>query len=161
MSDAPEAWFSALGQPLGDAEHSEIDAYLGGLGMKTKLPALLVESWDQAGSLARSPVGPWWEIEEAERTRLQELARLDPSDPAWLATTEALHGAAALAAIRSGVADAGLVRAAAGAATYAAFQYRLAQAAKVSPSHAFMRKYALFCGGRWPLGVYGDRFAIF
>jgi hypothetical protein len=24
-----------------------------------------------------------------------------------------------------------------------------------------VRKYALFSGGRWPLGVYGDRFAIF
>lgn len=161
MPNAPEAWFSTLGEPLGDAERSEIDAYLSGLGMNAVLPALLVESWGQAGSLARSPVGPWWDVEEAERSRLQELAQLDPCDPEWLATTETLRGAAALAAVRSGVADPGLVRAAAGAATYATYQYRLARAANVRPSHPFMRKCALFCGGRWPLGVYGDRFAIF
>jgi hypothetical protein len=29
------------------------------------------------------------------------------------------------------------------------------------PEHPFLRKYALYCGGRWPLGVYEDRFAIF
>jgi hypothetical protein len=29
------------------------------------------------------------------------------------------------------------------------------------PTHAFLRKYALYCGGRWPLGVYDGRFAIF
>jgi hypothetical protein len=28
-------------------------------------------------------------------------------------------------------------------------------------SRAFLRKYALYCAGRWPLGVYGERFAIY
>jgi hypothetical protein len=27
--------------------------------------------------------------------------------------------------------------------------------------HPFLRKYALYCGGRWPLGLYHGRFAIF
>ena len=34
-------------------------------------------------------------------------------------------------------------------------------AAGAGDEHPFVRKYALFSGGRWPLGVYGDRFAIF
>ncbi len=38
---------------------------------------------------------------------------------------------------------------------------RLARAAGAGDEHPFVRKYALFSGGRWPLGVYGDRFAIF
>ncbi len=161
MSDYPGAWFSTLGEPLGAGERAEIRAYLDGLGVRTVLPELLVESWAQASSLMHSPAGPCWGAEETERGRLEKLARLDPSDPKWLAETEALHGAAAVAAARSGVADPGLIRAAAGAATYALYQYRLARAASVPPDHPFMRKYALFCGGRWPLGVYGDRFAIF
>jgi len=36
-----------------------------------------------------------------------------------------------------------------------------ARAADAGDHHPFVRKYALFSGGRWPLGVYGDRFAIF
>ena len=160
-ADDPQRWFSTLGEPLGEAERADIDAYLAGLGIGPSLPTLLVESWTQAGSLTRSPAGSWWDIEEAERTRLEKLANLDPSDPEWLTTTDALHGAAALAAVRAGVADPGLVRAAAGAAAYATYQFRLTRAAKASPDHPFMRKYALFCGGRWPLGVYGERFAIF
>jgi len=27
--------------------------------------------------------------------------------------------------------------------------------------HPFLRKYALYCAGRWPLGVYENCFAIF
>jgi hypothetical protein len=157
----PEAWFSALGTPLGEGEADEIRAYLEGLGVEAALPALLVGSWGQAETLTRGPAGSWWDAEETERARLERLARVNPADAAWLATTEKLHGAAAIAAARSGIADPGLIRAAAGAATYAAHQHRLARAAGMPPGHPFMRKYALFCGGRWPLGVYGDRFAIF
>ena len=72
-----------------------------------------------------------------------------------------MHGAAAVAATRCGCADAALIRVAAGAATYAAYQQRLARAAGAPDSHPFMRKYALYSGGRWPLGVYDERFAIF
>jgi hypothetical protein len=157
----PEAWFSALGEPLGEGETADIRGYLEGLGVETTLPALLVGSWDQAGTISRGPTGSWWDAEEAERVRLEQLVSLDPADSEWLATTEKLHGAAAVAATRAGVADPGLIRAAAGAATYAAHQYRLASKAGKPVGHPFVRKYALFCGGRWPLGVYGDRFAIF
>lgn len=49
----------------------------------------------------------------------------------------------------------------AGAATYAFHQYRLARATGAPDDHPFVRKCRMFCGGRWPPGVYGDRFAIF
>lgn len=155
------AWFSALGEPLGAAEAADIDAYLAALGLVPELPPLAVTSWAQAAAIARTPAERWWGAEEAERVRLERTVRLDPADREWLALTDALHGAAAVAAARSGCADQGLIRAAAGAATYAAHQYRLARAAGAGNDHAFVRKYALFSGGRWPLGVYGGRFAIF
>jgi hypothetical protein len=156
-----EAWFSALGAPLDEAERAEIAAYLQGLGLPADLPVRSAASWDEAAELCRQPAGAWWQAEEAERARLERSAHLDPAQPAWLQLTQRLHGAAALAAARSGCADAALIRVAAGAATYAAHQQRLAQAAGAPPSHPFLRKYALYCGGRWPLGVYDQRFAIF
>jgi hypothetical protein len=155
-----EAWFSALGEPLGEVEHAEIAAYLQGLGLPD-LPVRAASSWQEAGQLCRQPSEAWWQAEEAERVRLESSARLDPADPAWLQITEKLHGAAAVAAARSGCADAALIRVAAGAATIAAYQQRLAKAAGAPQAHPFLRKHALYCGGRWPLGVYGERFAIF
>jgi hypothetical protein len=125
------------------------------------LPVRAASTWKDAAHLCRQPAGAWWDAEEAERARLERSARLDPAQAEWLQVTERLHGAAAVAAARSGCADAALIRAAAGAATYAAYQQRLAQAAGAPPSHPFLRKYALYCGGHWPLGVYDQRFAIF
>jgi hypothetical protein len=156
-----EAWFSALGAPLGAAERAEIAAYLRGLGLPGDLPVALAADWNEAAAWCRQPAGAWWQAEEAERERLERDTRLDPADPAWLRLSETLHGAAAIAAARCGCADAALIRAAAGAATYAAYQERLAVITEASQEHAFLRKYALYCGGRWPLGVYGGRFAIF
>jgi hypothetical protein len=161
VSAAHAAWFAALGAPLGEAEEADIAAYLAGLGLAPEAPPLRVASWAEAGAIARRPAGRWWNAEEAERTRLERAVRLDPADRQWLAVTDALHGAAAVAAARSGGADEGLIRAAAGAAIYAAHQHRLARAAGAGGDHPFVRKYALFSGGRWPLGVYDGRFAIF
>jgi hypothetical protein len=159
--DLHAAWFSTLGAPLGEGEEADIRAYVDGLGLASKLPTLVVQSWAQAGELIRHPAGAWWQAEEAERARLEAGLRLAPADRQWLALTDTLHGAAAVAAARGGGADPGLIRAAAGAATYAAYQHRLAVAAGAAAAHPFMRKHALFAGGRWPLGLYGDRFAIF
>jgi len=156
-----EAWFSALGEPLGEDEMNEIAGYLAGLRMGPGLRVHAVKTWDEAGELCRTPSDEWWRAEEAERERLERSARLDPSDPDWLALNEALHGAAAVAAARAGCADAALIRAAAGAASYAAHQARLARAAQAPAAHPFLRKYALYCGGRWLLGIYDHCFAIF
>jgi hypothetical protein len=134
-----EAWFSILGEPLGDDETREIAAYLAGLGMNAAMPIHQALTWKEAGELCRAPSDEWWRAEEDERTRLERSARLDPADPQWLALNEALHGAAAVAA----------------------YQARLARAAAVAGGHPFLRKYALYCGGRWPLGIYDRVFAIF
>lgn len=156
-----EAWFSSLGTPLDEAERAEIAAYLLGLGLPPGLPVHAATSWGEADRFCRQPAGAWWQAEETERAHLERSAHLDPANPAWLQVTERLHGAAAVAAARAGCADTALIRVAAGAATYAAYQQRLAQAAGSPPAHPFLRKYALYCGGRWPLGVYDQRFAIF
>ena len=158
MIGLDEAWFSALGEPLGDAERTDIDAYLSGLGMPSAVHA--VASWEEAREVCAQPADAWWSAEEAARAVLERKARLNPADPQWLSLNEALHGAAAVAASRAGCADAALIRAAAGSASYAAYQARLASAAGVA-DHPFHRKYSLYCGGRWPLGVYHRRFAIF
>jgi hypothetical protein len=154
-----EAWFSALGEPLGDAERIEIDGYLAGLAMAS--PVHAVSSWDEARDVCARPAEAWWQAEEEARSRLESSVKLEPADPQWLRLNEALHGAAAVAAARAGCSDAALIRVAAGAASYAAHQARLALAAGAPPGHPFLRKYALYCGGRWPLGVYEGRFAIF
>lgn len=161
MLELHAAWFSTLGAPLGEGERADIDAYLAGLGLAAPLPPIVVESWSQAAELVRKPAQGWWDAEEAERARLEQRVKLDPADPGWLALTDTLHGAAAVAAARMGGADAGLIKVAAGAAIYAAHQHRLAERSGAAPSHPFLRKYALFSGGRWPLGLYGDRFAVF
>jgi hypothetical protein len=155
-----EAWFSALGEPLDEAERQEIAAYLSGLGMAA--PVQAVASWKEAADTCAQHAEAWWGAEERERSRLEKTVKpLDAAEPRWLALNDMLHGAAAVAAARFGCADAALIRVAAGAASYAAYQARLAQAAAAPAGHPFLRKYALYCGGRWPLGVYGGRFAIF
>ena len=156
-----EAWFSALGEPLADEERREIAGYLAGLGMDAPMPVQLMKSWHEARHTCRAPSDEWWRAEEDERARFERAARLDPADPEWLALNVALHGAAAVAAARAGRADAALIRVAAGAASYAAYQARLARVAGAVNVHPFLRKYALYCGGRWPLGIYHGQFAIF
>jgi hypothetical protein len=131
-----EAWFSALGEPLGDAERSEIAAYLWGLAMPS--PVHAVRSWQEAFEICVRPAEAWWNAEEAEGHRLKHKVKLNPAEPQCLSLNEVLHGA-----------------------SYAAYQARLALAAGASQDHPFLRKYALYCGGRWPLGVYQGRFAIF
>lgn len=93
-----EAWFSALGEPLGDAERAEIAAYLSGLALEAAVHA--VSSWREAFEICAQPAEAWWRAEEAERIRLQQTAKLNPADPEWLSLNETLHGAAAVAAAR-------------------------------------------------------------
>lgn len=153
------AWFSALGQPLRDDERSEVAAYLGGLGIRA--PIDHVASWPEAGELCRRRSDQWWNAEETERLCLERAAHLDPADREWLSLNEQLHAAAAAAAERAGYAGAALIYAAAGAASYAAYHARLARAAGAPADHPFARKYALYCAGRWPLGIYDGRFRVF
>jgi hypothetical protein len=126
-----EAWFSALGEPLGDREKDELAAYLHGLGLNPAMPLRRVSSWQEAAALCNSRSVEWWQTEEAERERLARSTKLDPADRDWLDLNSLLHAAAA------------------------------ARAARAASGHPFLRKYALYSGGRWPLGVYHGAFALF
>ncbi len=55
-----------------------------------------------------------------------------------------VHGAAAIAAGRAGVATQGMTL-----------------AAGAGSNHLFPAKYGLFAAGRWPLGVVGGKFHLF
>lgn len=168
MSAAPaaarlteEAWFAALGVPLGAGECDDIDAYLRGFGLAASAPPWVLADWDELAALLRRPSAVWWAREEAERQRLEALVEFDPTDPEWIKLNDFLHGAAAVAAARFGCVRADLIKVAAGAASYAAYHHLLAAGAGVPDAHPFERKYALFAAGRWPLGAYDGRFAIF
>jgi hypothetical protein len=161
LTDRQAAWFCALGEPLAAAELDEISAYLRGLGSNPALAVRPAKEWSEAGRRCRSPAPAWWQAEEAERERLERIAQPQRDDAEWLTLCERIHGAAALAAARSGCTDAGLIHAAAGSAIFAAHHERLARSAGMDEGHPFLRKYALYCGGRWPLGIYEDGFGIF
>ena len=79
--------------------------------------------------------------------------------------SDVVHGAAAVAASRGGVADQGLTRSAAGAATMSAYQAAVEKAANdtanVADGHAFAAKFRLFEAGHWPLCVRAGTFYIF
>jgi hypothetical protein len=128
---------------LDEEEMAELAAYLQGLGFSPAMPLRPVSDWQEAAAVCQSPSDEWWRAEEAERERLERNVRLDPVDRDWLELNSAL------------------IRVAAGAASYAAYQARLARAAGAASGHPFLRKYALYGGGRWPLGVYDGAFAIF
>ena len=129
--------------------------------------------WPQAARTAQSPdwSHEWWNREEEERQRLLTLAAspaersavLSLLSEATAAASAIVHGAAAIAAARAGVADQSLIRVAAGAATQAAYQAALAELAlaEASREHAFIIKFRLYQAGRWPLGIVGDRFHLF
>jgi len=167
---ADAAWFACLGLPLSASDRRDAAAYLESLG-HPGLEIRGVPGWREAERVARDPHwdAGWWAVEDAERTRLMAQARARLGETAVLerlssATElagEFVHGAAAVAAERDGIADAALVRAASGAASMALHTAALAQLAGEGAGHLFMRKYALFASGRWPLGIVGRVFFLF
>jgi hypothetical protein len=164
------SWFAACGDALTDGEIEDVRLWLRGLGLDVdRIDG--VPTWNEAARLARSPdwSRAWWEAEERERARLYALAAEPSGETALLgalsrvtdAATRVLHGAAAVAAARSGIADPTLTRVAAGAATQACYQAALALAASEDGHHAFAAKYRVFLAGRWPLGVVGNLGFVF
>lgn len=167
---ADAAWFTRLGLPLSACEHDHMRAYLdaadGGAASVHR-----VASWLEAERIARDPAWDrsWWTREEAERVRLMAIAGqrlgaralLQHLSAAAVPATEAIHAAATNAAERDDITDAGLVRAASGAAAMALHAAALAAIADQGSDHPFMRKYVLFQDGRWPLGIVGGTFHLF
>lgn len=164
------AWFSSLGEQLSAAELADAERYVAALGFPAAAIAT-VDDWEEAESCVRNPDWntAWWEAEEQLRVALlDEAGAILPQDELMRALTRAtqaasdvVHGAAAVAAARSGVADQGLVRAAAGAATQACYQAALVLVTDGDDEHPFALKFRLFEAGRWPLGIVGQTFNIF
>lgn len=165
------AWFSACGMPLEATDRVDARAYLDALGLPASIRVEPVASWAHAERIIRNPAwdGGWWEREEAARRDLMQacIARLGESEAleslslAAGAEHEIIHGAATVAAARAAVTDPALVRAAAGAASMAAHGRALARLANARDDHVFVRKYALFEGGRWPLGIVAGALHLF
>jgi hypothetical protein len=146
---------------LTESDLAAAQAYLSALG----LPDLEVVQPADAAHAERVIRDPdwdarWWSREEAERKRLTDSASRKHGFRAALETltlategqTEAsLRQAMASPAIAIG--GEAMARAAAGALLMALHAHALARLAGCGDSHLFMRKYALFALGRWPLGV--------
>jgi hypothetical protein len=167
LAEAP--WFAACGEALIPAEREETVRYLRGLGLEPA-PIEGVAGWVEAAALAQRPdwSRAWWEAEERAARALREDAEKDLDEKELLAALStvtdaaaALHGHAALAAARAGVADPALSRVAAGAAAMACHQMGLVLAAGLGEDHPLAIKYRLFAGGRWLLGVFGERCYLF
>jgi hypothetical protein len=168
---ADAAWFACLGLPLAPADLRDARAYLAALEYPPDTPIAAIADWKRAEAITRSPDWDrtWWVREEDERERLMRVAQekvgrdalLERLTAATEMASQSIHGAAAIAAERDGVADAALVRVASGAATMALHGAALARLAGRGPEHLFVRKYALFESGRWPLGVVGGLFYLF
>jgi hypothetical protein len=164
-------WFSACGLPLELSDRSDARAYLEALSMPPTTRIEPVASWEHAERIIRHPSWDksWWDREEVERGRLMRHCadRLGPTTALESLSLsagiehEVIHGAAAVAATRAGLADPALIRAAAGAASLAAHCHALAKLGAEADTHVFMRKFGLFQAGRWPLGVVGGALHLF
>ena len=163
------SWFAAVGDPLLEVEKNDAGDYLTALDL-AGLDIKPVADWQSAAAITQNPnwEPAWWNIEEQEKARLSDLATRRIGDTALMTTlsdvmrlSESLHGLAAVAAARGGTADAGLIRAAAGAASQAAHYAALAHLAGEGCDHAFAAKFRLFVAGRWPLCTIGKEFYVF
>lgn len=164
------SWFAALGEPVSEGEADEALAYAAALGFPDVHVAGVFD-WDEAEAAIRNPDwnSAWWEAEEQARaaliadalTRFSEHELMLALTKVTSAASDVVHGAAAVAAARGGIADQGLIRAAAGAATQACYQAALVLAAGGEEDHPFAIKFRLFEGGRWPLGIVGGTLNVF
>jgi hypothetical protein len=167
---AAVAWFGAVGGPLPPDVRADAAAWLQALG---RAGAAIdgVPDWATAKTLAAAPGWDqaWWVAEERQRTALLADATARhgraPLFDALTRVTQAASDPAHDRAIRSlagaGMADEGLARAAAGAATQAGYLAALAVAAGQPAHHAFLAKFRLFEAGRWPLGIVTARLWVF
>ena len=168
---AAAAWFACVGLPLTSTDIAEIREMLADESGAVPTDIRGVAHWHEAGEIIRAV--DWdiasWDREEDERQRLWHCATERLEETTVLrqltaltdALADAVHGAAAIAAARDRVADPGLIRAASGAALMAAHQNALAALAGEGATHYFVRRFALFEGGRWPLGEYRGQYLVF
>ena len=164
------SWFSVIGETLAPAEHADAASYTTCLGL-TDVTTREVATWGDAEACIKATDwdSAWWDAEERLRQSLLTRAQQRHGEDAMLDALTAIseqvsnvvHGAAAVAASRDGIADPGLIRAAAGAATMACYQAAVGVAADLANDNPFIAKYRLFEAGHWPLCVRGGAFYVF
>lgn len=141
--------------------------YVRSLGLQTGNRPQFVSGWDAAEAVIRDPAsaGSWWSQEEAQRRALLQQAAARRGETEVLdALTGAVEGFAESSFRRALVASGGdevRARVASGAALMAIHFRSLALLAGCGADHPFMQKYALFAGGRWPLGMRQSTFILF
>ena len=165
------AWFSAVGLPLERGDVTDARAYLDALGIHPSVRLEPVASWEHAERVLRNPRWDqsWWQREESERRRLAQGRYPQPAtagisvllDIGVGPGQDIIFAATTAAAARAGVRDEALIRVAAGAAGMATRDVMLARSSGLGGGQIFMRKYEVFAGGRWPLGMLGSVFYIF
>ncbi len=163
------AWFAACGEELSESETADARLMAGAFGFAGVVLAPVAQ-WREAARVTQRPdwSRAWWDAESAAEAALKSglvarfgaAAMLEHLSRVMLAAG-ALSGAAAMALARANVADEALARVASGAAAQACHQGALAHAAGADGAHGFAAKFRLFAGGRWPLGVVGDRLFVF
>ena len=162
-------WFASCGKPISDAERAAAEGYLGGLSLGA-IPIEGVAGWAEAAAITQRGdwSQAWWRAEEASAKALHQSASQLLGETPLLVSLSAvtlaaanLHGNAARALSAAGIDDPTLARVAAGAAALACHQMGLAIAAQGGAEHPLALKYRLFAGGRWLLGVMGERCYLF
>jgi hypothetical protein len=161
------AWFSRVGLPLVEEELATIGDVLGVAAPRAPVAISVLSSWQQAASFVRAVAhdSTWWDEEEEERELLWSRAADVRTEAGLLdlvtAMTRGLDVELRAAMTAVGVSDGDIAGEATAMALLAAHQHALAVIAGAGSGHRFVRKYALFKGGRWPVGYHSARFVIF
>jgi hypothetical protein len=162
-------WFATCGKPHTDSELAAAHGYLTGLGLAA-MPVAGVAGWAEAAAIAQRAdwSQAWWRAEEASAKALHQAAsRLLGETPLLVSLSAVtlaaanLHGNTSRVLASAGLDDPTLARVCAGAAALACHQMGLAIAAQGGAQHPLALKYRLYAGGRWLLGVMGDRCYLF
>jgi len=162
-------WFEATGNSLGQEEIKIATLYLKALGVKHR-DITVVREWKAVRNVAcRADWMPtWWKTERdlsvaltAEskavlgdrlfHSRMTQIMR-KIFDPVPRGVSDILFSL--------DIRDEALVKSATGAVTEAVHQAALGTMKVSNNNHPFLYKFQLFRAGRWPLGVYGDKFFI-
>jgi len=155
------AWFARVGLPLAEEERAAIGEMLHVVLPDAPIAITALASWQEAAVFVRAAAhdSAWWDDEEEERELLWARAAEERTEAALLELE--LRDAAHAAMAAAGVADTSIAGEAVAMALLAAHQHALAEIAGAGTGHRFVRKYALYKGGRWPVGYHSARFVIF
>jgi len=164
-------WFARVGLPLTPEEDAAIGELSRIVAPDTRVAVTAIATWQEAAAFVREIErdAAWWDQEEEERERLwasaaelrTEAEMLEHLIAVTVDLEAQVRSAARAAVAAAGVLDPVIASEATGMVLLAAHQSALAGMAGQGPGHRFARKFALFSGGRWPLGYHSARLAIF